>query len=183
MRLGKLDRLLRCFDRIAADGGITQLALGRRGELEQLVVGGRGKATLEIGDRLQSLLDALELARPGVDRRDEAMEIGADLAEPHRQIAELLDTRAELGREALERRERTLGSRGERGRAVALVGSDRRGGGVRRFRELLDMPQSLASSRAARPRPPGAIPSVASTSACSSASRNATASASRVNSS
>ena len=144
VRLGELHRALRRFDRIAARSGITQLALGSRGELQQLVVRGRCKATLEIGDRLETLLDALELSRPSVDRRDEAMEIGAQLAEPHREVAELFDTWSELGREALDRCERTLRSRGERSGAFALVRGDRRGGGVRRFCELLDMPQPFA---------------------------------------
>ena len=131
----------------------------------------------------RSLLDALELSRPGVDRRDEAMEIASPARRAVPQGRGAPRRLGELGREALERCERTLRSRGERdGRAFALVGGDRRGGCVRRFCELLDMPQPFAPAEQLV-LVAAAIPSVASTSACSSASRNATASASRVNSS
>ena len=126
----------------SAEAPSSALRGGR--ELEELVVRRRREAAPEVGDRLQPLLDALERARLRVERRDEAVEVAAGLAQPHGEVAQLLRGRAELGRDALERRERALREGGERRRALALVGRDRRGGGVRRLGELLDVAEALA---------------------------------------
>ena len=138
-------RALRRLDRIAARSGIPSSRSRSRGELQQLVVRGRCEATLEVGDRLEPLLDALERARLGVERRDEAVEIASPTSRSRTARSRSSSPlRAELGREALERRERALRARRERSGAFALVRGDRRGGGGRRLGELLDMPQPLA---------------------------------------
>ena len=99
----------------------------------------------EIGDRLQPLLDALERARLGVERRDEAVEVAAGLAQPNGEVAQLLRSRAELGRDALERRESPFREGRERRCALALVRRDRDGRRARRLGELLDVPKALAA--------------------------------------
>ena len=109
---------------VAAD--VAELALRRGDALEKLLVRRRSEAAPEIGDRLQALLHDVERAGLGLERRDEAVELGADLVQPDDEVSELLCARAELGRDPLERSERALGERGERGRTVALVGRDRR---------------------------------------------------------
>jgi hypothetical protein len=52
------------------------------------------------------------------------VQVGADLAQTHGQIAQLLSRRSELRSEALEWRERALGKRGQGGSALPLVGHD-----------------------------------------------------------
>ena len=51
---------------------------------------------------------------------------------------------AELRREPLERRERTLGRGGKRARSLSVVRLDRRGSGLRPLRELRDVAEPLA---------------------------------------
>src|SRR5262245_46965460 len=72
------DRARGSFRRIAASR-LAELALGGAGEAEKLVVGRGREAPLQIRDRLQPLLDVLERAGLGVERRHEPVEIGSDL--------------------------------------------------------------------------------------------------------
>ena len=72
------------------------------------------------------------------------MQVAAHLAQADGEIAELLGGRAELGRDSLERRERTLGTRRERGCALTLFGSDGFGSARSRLLELRDVAKALA---------------------------------------
>ena len=135
----------RGLDGVATLGRGSELTVRGGGQLEELVVGRGSEPAPEVGDRLEPLLDALERARLGVERRDEAMEVAAGLAQPHGEVAQLLGSRAELGRDALERGKRPLRECCERRRALSLVGRDRRGGRARRLGELLDVSKSFAA--------------------------------------
>ena len=64
------------------------------------------------------------------------MQVAPDLAQAHRQLAQLRRRRLELGREPRQRLERALGCGGERGGAVAVVGRDRGRRACRALREL-----------------------------------------------
>ena len=70
----------------------------------------------------------LEPVRLGLQRGEERAQVGADLAQPQLDVAQLLTRTGELGREPLERGERALGGGREPGRALALVRRDRLGG-------------------------------------------------------
>ena len=57
------------------------------------------------------MLDAVRL---GLERGEEAAQVGAELAQPQLELTQLLARARELGREPLERRERALGGGGQR---------------------------------------------------------------------
>ncbi len=123
----------------------AELTVGGGRQPEELVVGRGSEPASEVRDRLEPLLDALERARLGVERRDEPMEVAARLAQPHGEVAQLLGSRAELGRDALERGKRPLRECCERRRSLSLVGCDRRCSRVRGLGELLDVSKSFAA--------------------------------------
>ena len=134
----------RRLDRIAALGRRPELALGRGRQLEQLLVRRRREAAPEVGDRLQPLLDALERARLGVERGDEAVEVAPDLAQRtdrSRSSSALAPSSGAMRSSGASARS----ARGERRGALALVRRDRRGRGARRLGQLLDVPEPLAS--------------------------------------
>ena len=64
--------------------------------------------------------------RVGLERGDEPVQVAADLAQAHGQLAQLGRRAFELGREPRQRLERPLGRRRERCRAVAVLGRDGR---------------------------------------------------------
>ena len=140
-----LDLPARRLDRIAAAGGRGQLAIGLGCAGEQIVVRGRREAPLEVSDRLEPLLDALERAGLRVERRHESVEVAPHLAQTDGEVAQLLGARRELGCDALERRDRALGERGERCCALALVWRDRSRGVRSGLRQLVDVPEALAT--------------------------------------
>ena len=88
--------------------------------------------------------DLLERTWLGVERRDEAVEVAPDLAQPHGDVAQLLRRRRELGRETLERRERALRPRRERRRSFAILRRHRLCGVRGSLGELVDVPEPLA---------------------------------------
>jgi hypothetical protein len=130
---------------VAALGRGSELAVRRGGQLEEPVVGRRSEPAPEVGDRLEPLLDALERTRLGVERRGEAVEVAAGLAQPNGEVAQLLRSRAELGRDALERSKSPFRESRERRCALSLVRRERRGSRVRCLGEFLDVSKSLAA--------------------------------------
>ena len=72
------------------------------------------------------------------------MQLRGRLAQAQLDVAQFVAGALELGREPLERCDRTLGERDETGRAVALVGGERLGGSRCRLRELRYVTQPLA---------------------------------------
>ena len=68
------------------------------------------------------------------------------LAQADGEIAELLGSRAELGRDSLERREGTLGARGQRGSTLTLLGSDGFGCACSGLLELSHVSKALSPS-------------------------------------
>ena len=148
LRLG--DRSGRGLDGVSRRPGLAQLAIRCRGQREKLLVGPRSEASLEVGELLEASFDRLEGAGLRVERGEEAVEIRSCLTQPDRELAQLLGAGAELGCDALERGERPLGQRRQRGSAFAFVGRDRRNRCGRRLGELLDMPEPLALGEQAR---------------------------------
>ena len=74
----------------------------------------------------------------------EPVQVARHLTEAKGEVPQLGRRRPELRREPLERRERPLGRRGERARAFALVGVDRRDGRRGPLAQLGDVPVPLA---------------------------------------
>ena len=79
-----------------------------------------------------------------LERGEEGAEVGADLAQPQLEVAQLLAGRCELRCEPLERGQRALGGGREPGRALPLVRRERLGGAGGSLGELGDVPQPLA---------------------------------------
>src|SRR5215207_8229 len=121
-----------------------QLLAGGRRTSEQLLVIGGAEAAAGVGDPLELSFDLLQPVRLGLEGRKEAAEIGADLAQAHVELPQLLARSGELRSEAFERRERTLRGGREPGRSLALVRRDclHRARGA--LGELGHMPQPLA---------------------------------------
>ena len=80
--------------------------------------------------RLELLLDLLDAIRIGLERDEEAAQVGSHLVQPQREIAELVARARELRRQPLERGDRALGGAGERRRALAVLGRERLRRGV-----------------------------------------------------
>ena len=138
------DRGSRGLEGVSRRPGLAQLAIGCRGQGEELLVGRRSEAPLEVGELLEALFDRLESTGLRVEGGEEAVEIRAGLGQPDSEIAQLLGGGAELRCDALERGQRPLGQGGQRGGAFALVGCD---GGNRcgcRLGELLDVSEPLS---------------------------------------
>ena len=184
VRLGSCDRLPRRLDRIAA---VAQRRPARARPPPRArassVVRGRGEPALEIGDRAASRSSTPSSA-PGSASSDATKRWRSLPSSPSRTARSRSSSAVAPSSGAM----RSSGASARSARAASEAapspssGAIGRGRGVRRLCELLDVPETLA--------PPeqlllvaGAMPSVASTSACSSASRAATASASRVSSS
>ena len=99
--------------------------------------GGGGPRSVQLG------LDLLEPPRLGLERGQKRAQVRGGLAQLQLGLAQRLAGRRELGREALDRRDRALGRRDEVGRALAVLRRERAGSRCRRLRELRDVPQPL----------------------------------------
>ena len=124
-------------------------AAPRPARVEQLLVGLAAEAPLRLCDAVERRLELLEASRLGLERREERVQLRRGLAEAQLDVAQLVAGPLELGSEALERRDRTLGSADEPCGALALVGCQRLRRGRRRLGELDDVPKALALAREA----------------------------------
>ena len=93
--------------------------------VEQLVVARGAVAALRVGDPLELGLDRLDAVGLGLERGEEAAQVGGRLAQLQLGRAQRLARRRELGREPFERRDGALGGRDQVGGAVVLVGRER----------------------------------------------------------
>jgi hypothetical protein len=86
----------------------------------------------------------LEAIGLGLERGEEAAQVGAQLSQAQLDVAELRSRLRELGRQPLERRERPLGGGGERRGARPVLRSERVGGVRRALGELGHVAEPLA---------------------------------------
>ncbi len=142
--LGRRERLGRCCGGVEPLVERRQLRAGGLGTGEQLVVVGGAEPAACVRDLLQLALDVLEPVGLGLERREEAAQVRAHLAQPQLEVAQLLACARELRREPLDRCERVLGCGGEPGRSLALLGRKRLGCARRSLGELGDVAQPLA---------------------------------------
>ncbi len=120
-------------------GDRVELGARSSGPLEQLVVAERAVAPAEARDPVECALDLLHPARLGLERVEEPGEIDRDVAQRELGGAERLAGGCQLGRDALDRRDRPLGGGDKVGGAVSLVardGLERRGGGLRQLGDV-----------------------------------------------
>ena len=108
------------------------------------VVGLHPVAALRVGDPVELGLDRLHAIRLGLERREERPQVGRRLAQRELGRAQRLAGRGELRREPLERRDRALGRADEVGRAVVVLGRERRRGCRGACCELCHVTQPLA---------------------------------------
>ena len=134
----------RPLERVAGRPHVLQLGQRRGTPFEQLVEARRTMAPLRVRDPVEPLLDLRHPGGIGVERVGEASHVAPDLAQADDEVAQLAGRGLELGREALERRKRTLGSSGEGAGAVPVVRLDRRHGGLGTLAELGDVSHPLA---------------------------------------
>ena len=134
----------RPLERVAGRPHVLQLGQRRGTPFEQLVEARRTMAPLRVRDPVEPLLDLRHPGGIGVERVGEASHVAPDLAQADDEVAQLAGRGLELGREALERRKRALGSSGEGAGAVPVVRLDRRHGGLGTLAELGDVPHPLA---------------------------------------
>ena len=121
-----------------------QLAARVLGTLEQLVVGRDAVAALRVGDAVELGLHRLDTVGLGLERGEEAVQVGRRLAQLELRRAQRLARRGKLRREPFERRDGALGSGDEIGSAVAVVGRERRDGRCGAGGELGDVAEPLA---------------------------------------
>ena len=126
-----------------------ELLAGCGGTLEQVVVVGRAEPAAGVGDPLEIAFDLLDAIRLRLERSEEAAQVGAELAQPQLDVTKLLARAGQLRREPFERRERTLGGRGECSSAVSVVGRQRLGRPLCSLGELGEVtkPLSLGAER------------------------------------
>ena len=130
--------------RVDARIGRLELGGGCVSTIEKLVGRLRAEPPSGVRDPIETLLDRLDPCGVGLERRDEPVQVTADLLQAVGEITELADRELELGCERDERRERTLGDSRERRSAVAVVGSDGHRGGGCAGREIGRMAHPLA---------------------------------------
>ncbi len=159
LRLG--ERLRRRRRRVGAAVERGQLGARVGGAVEQLLVGRAAEPPLRVGDPVEPGLQLLEAARLRLERGEECVQVGRDLAQPQLGVAQLVAGALELRREPLQRRHRPLGEPDEPGGSLAVVGRERVRGGRSALGELGDMakPLALAAQRllAARLHPLGVL--------------------------
>ena len=143
-RLGGGERSRGGLHRVQPVGQRAELRLGRLRASQQLLVRAGPEAPLRVGDSLELLLDLLDAIWIGLERDEEAAQVGSHLVEPQGQIAELVSRARELRRQTLERGDRTLGGACERCRSFAVLGRDRLRRSHCRLDELGEMAQAIS---------------------------------------
>ena len=131
-------------DRVLSCSRLLELTSGVGRSLEELAERRRRETALQLGDPSEAALDLFEGAWFRLQRREEAVQVASDLTETNGDVAKLGSCFSELRRDALERRQRALRARRERGRAVPFVGRDRLGSGHGDLLQLRRMTKSLA---------------------------------------
>ena len=121
-----------------------QLLAGGRRTGEKVVVVRSAEPAAGVGDPLELSLHVLEPVRLGLERGEEAAEVGAHLAQAQPELPQLLAGGPELRRQALERCECALRAGGEAGRSLAVVRRDRLDRACCTVGELGHVPQPLA---------------------------------------
>ncbi len=127
LRLGGREGFLRCGGRVETALERGQLLARRGGTRKQVLVVRRAEAAAGVADPLQLSFDVLDAVGLGLQRREEAAEVGAELAQPQLEVSQLLARPRELGCEALERGERALGGGGEPRGPLTFVRRERLG--------------------------------------------------------